>query len=337
MTTLVNDVLEALNHITGGRVVTSMDQVAAASHPFVVMKSSNIPGKSVMEFPGLVFGNPQAQVKKLAVTMTLTESAIELAGATGVDVIIAHHPIADAANSGGVPLKYYLSLYNIAVIELHEAFHGLHPGIPYLHGHRTLHVDIAYAGLPGNILFVGQALEEIKTAGDIVSRLNLLMDKATEEKMLEREKELRDSWAMEETVVATGPKILNGSPDSPVKNILHIFPHTGFSPAHLEKAVGEFPEVDTVLASISRVRPDSALVAKAKELGLNFIVGNSHAVEIFENGLPLAAAVQMLLPEVEVVLFRERVTAIPVAQAGNPNIKRYAAEIATKYLVEKTS
>ena len=63
--------------------------------------------------------------------MTLTESCIELAGATGVNVIITHHPIADAANSGGVTLENYLGLYNISAIELHEAFHGLHPGLSF--------------------------------------------------------------------------------------------------------------------------------------------------------------------------------------------------------------
>ncbi len=63
--------------------------------------------------------------------MTMTEGSIELAGATGVDAIVAHHPIAEAANSGGVILKNYLDLYNVAAFELHEAFHGLHPGIPF--------------------------------------------------------------------------------------------------------------------------------------------------------------------------------------------------------------
>lgn len=335
MSVSVTNVLHALDHITGGRVITNVNQLAGADHPFVVMKSSNIAGKSVMEFPGLVFGNPDAPVKKLAVTMTLTESNIELAGATGVDTIIAHHPIADAANSGGVPLKYYLSLYKIAVIELHEAFHGLHPGIPFLHGHQTNHVDISYGGIPGNIIFIGQALEGVNTVGDIVSRLNMMMDKATEEKMLEQEKAVRGNISIEETIVATGPKIFNGHLDSPVKNILHIFPHTGFSPAHLEKAIKDFPGIDTIVASISRVFPDNPLVAKAKELGLNFIAGNSHAVEIFENGLPLATAVQMLLPEIEVMLFKERVTSIPISQLGQSEIKRYATDIATKYLVKK--
>ncbi|WP_186304272.1 Nif3-like dinuclear metal center hexameric protein, partial [Staphylococcus epidermidis] len=105
--------------------------------PFVIKKSSNLPGKEIIETPGLVYGDRNREVKKIAVTMTMTEGSIELAGATGVDAIVAHHPIAEAANSGGVTLKNYLDLYNISAFELHEAFHGLHPGIPFLHGHEV--------------------------------------------------------------------------------------------------------------------------------------------------------------------------------------------------------
>jgi hypothetical protein len=109
---------------------------------------------------------------------------------------------------------------------------------------------------------------------------------------------------MKDSATALQGVILLGSPDSPVKNILHIFPHTGFTPEHLEKVKEEHPEADTVLATISRVKKDSALVKKAKELGLNFICGNSHALEIFENGLPLAYALRHYLPEdIEIVLF----------------------------------
>jgi hypothetical protein len=91
------------------------------------------------------------EIKKIAVLMTLTESGIELAGATGVDALVAHHPIADATNTGGVLLKTYLGLYNIAALELHEAFHGLHPGIAYLPGTFPLSCDIKYGGIPGTI------------------------------------------------------------------------------------------------------------------------------------------------------------------------------------------
>lgn len=290
--TTVNEVVKALDTITGGRVVTDISQLTAGTNPFVVMKSSNIPGKSVLEIPGLIFGHPDQVVRKVAVTMTHTESCIELAGATGVDLIIAHHPVADAANSGGVPLKYYLSLYNLAVIELHEAFHGLHPGIPFLHCHRTFRVEIAYGGIPGNILFAGRVLPEIKTAGDIIQRLNTFMGTSEEARLLEEEQVLRQCPEIRETSLEAKAELLTGTPDSPVNQVLHIFPHTGFNLHHLEQALKEHPETDTLIASISRVKAASPLAARAKESGLNFIVGNSHAVEILENGIPLAYAVK---------------------------------------------
>ncbi|MCL6609174.1 MAG: thiamine pyrophosphate-dependent dehydrogenase E1 component subunit alpha, partial [Geminicoccaceae bacterium] len=117
------------------------------------------------------------------------------------------------------------------------------------------------------------------------------------------DRELRDCPDAMETVVATGPQLLNGTPGAPVHQILHIFPHTGFSDAHLSQALSEHPQVNTIVASISRVRPSSPLVEKAREMGLTFLVGNSHAVEILENGMPLAYALRALLPAVEVWLF----------------------------------
>ncbi|GAB7387782.1 hypothetical protein BSNK01_16190 [Bacillaceae bacterium] len=329
------DVVGALDVITGGRVVKSLADVTAGGHPFVVMKSSGIPGKEVIEIPGLIYGDPNKPVKKIAVTMTMTEGSIELAGATGVDAIIAHHPIAEAANSGGVPLKNYLDLYDVAALELHEAFHGLHPGISYLHGHRVKRTEIAYGGVHGNILFVGQAFDEVKTLRDILHRLDGFMGLQQEEELWSAEKEIRRTTALTETSLVTRGRILLGNEDSPVRNILHIFPHTGFSPEHLRQAVKEHPEADTVLASISRVYEGNALVSTAQELGLNFIVGNCHVLEILENGLPLAYALAALLPEVEVVVFRERVTSIPVYEMGTPEMKRYAREMATRYLLNK--
>jgi hypothetical protein len=115
------------------------------------------------------------EVRKIAVTMTMTEGTIELARSTDVDAIIAHHPIADATNSGGVELSNYLQLYDLAAFELHEAFHGLHPGIPYLHGHRVHHVEIAFGNIHGNILFVGQAFDDVNTLGDMLNRLQQYM------------------------------------------------------------------------------------------------------------------------------------------------------------------
>jgi hypothetical protein len=83
------------------------------------------------------------------------------------------------------------------------------------------------------------------------------------------------------------------------------------------------------------VYPGNDLISKAEELGLNFICGNSHALEIMENGLPLARAIQLYLPDVEVVVFRERVTSVPLDALGSTEIQDYAHEIAKKFLVKK--
>ena len=329
----VRDVVEALNTITGGRVCRDASDLFCGKSRFVVTKSSGIPGKAVTETPGLVFGDPDQVVKKLAVCMTLTENHIELAGATGIDAIVAHHPIADAANCGGVLLKTYLGLYGIAAFELHEAFHGLHPGITYLHGHKPFRVDIAYAGIPGNVMSVGTALDGIKTAGDILKRLANFMGYDDERDMLAAERKVRKCDSVRETNVSTGGAILNGDESKPVKTILHIHPHTGFTSVHMEQAKKEHPEIDTVLASISRVDANHPLVEKAKELGLTFIVGNSHAMEILENGVPLAIAIQATLPDVEVVVLRDRVSSYPLSEIGTVAIREYGREMSEKYLL----
>lgn len=332
----VSDVLDALDIMTGGRVVKSLSDITMGNHPFVIMKTSGIPGKEVIETPGLVYGDPNKQVKKLAVAMTLTEGTIELAGATGVDAIIAHHPIAEAANSGGVPLKNYLDLYNVAVFELHEAFHGLHPGISFLHGHQAHRAEISYGGLHGNILFVGQALEGVKTIGDMLKRLDRYMGLQQEEELVKVEKEIRGSSSLTETSIVTRGRVVLGDEDSTVKNILHIFPHTGFTPEHLRQAVEEHPEADTLLASISRVYDRNELIATARELGLNFVIGNCHVLEILENGLPLAYALDMLLPDVEVVVFRERISSMSLHDMGTSEMRQYAQDMASRYLVNKS-
>ncbi len=210
----VMDVVETLDRITGGRVCVSASDLFSGRNRFVVTKSSGLPGKAVTETPGLVFGDPRKEVRKLAVSMTLTESQVELAGATGVDAIVAHHPVADAANCGGVTMKVYLGLYGIAVLELHEAFHGLHPGIAFLHGHKPFRVDIAYGGIPGNVMSVGRALDDVKTAGDVLRRLSLFMGYDVEGRMLAAERELRGCAAVEEAAAATGACILHGSESS---------------------------------------------------------------------------------------------------------------------------
>lgn len=332
---LARDVVKVLNEITGGRLITSPDDISSGRNPFVITKSSNIPGKAITELPGLVYGSQDREINKIAVMMTLTESAIELAGATGVDAILAHHPLADASNSGGVLLSCYLDLYKIVAFELHEAFHGLHPGIPFLHGHRPYHVDIKYGDITGNVMYVGEVLPEVKNIGQMIERLNILMGKETEEKALELDRSLRGCPGIEETSVSACGKIILGKPENPVKKVLHIFPHTGFTPGHLDKAVQEHSGLDTLLASISRVYPGSPLIKKAAQLGLNFICGNSHAMEIYENGLPLARAIKMCLPELEVVIFRERMSSIPIEYFGSKEIQDYGRDIAQKYLVKK--
>lgn len=335
--TKVYDLLHALDQITGGRCVRDIGDIFSGKNRFVVNKTSHIPGKACMETPGLVCGNLDAEIKKVAVTMTLTECNIELAGATGVDAIVAHHPIVEAANSGGVTMRNYLELYGLSVFELHEAFHGLHPGIAFIHGHKAFRVDIAYGGIPGNILYVGRALDGVKTLGDMLDRLDNFMGIDEEKRMLAAERNSRCCDGIVETNVATGGKIMVGDRDKPVSTVIHIFPHTGFTAEHLAKVKAEHPEADTLLTTISRVREDSPLVAKARELGMNVIVGNSHAMEILENGLPLAYAIKLLLPEVEVVLFRERITSTPIDMAGTPAIREYAADIAERFLVPNAS
>ncbi|QRG66249.1 Nif3-like dinuclear metal center hexameric protein [Brevibacillus choshinensis] len=330
--TTISDVVIALDKLSGGRVSDSNSE-----HSFAIWKDSGISGKRVQESPGLVWGDPDRKVKKLAVAMTLSEHDIELAAATGVDAIVAHHPIADAASSGGVTLKNYLSLSGLAVLELHEAFHGLHPGIAFLHGHQVRYADIHYGGVEGNVLFVGTVLPEIRVLGDILQRLDSYMGLEQEKELLKMEREIRGSSSAIEATLVTQGRIVLGSRESPVKHVLHIFPHTGFSPSHLRQAKEQFPEIDTVLASISRVRSDSELVREAERLGLRFVIGNCHVLEILENGLPLAYALEKLLPEVEVVVFRERVTSIPLREMGGERIREYAEKMADHYLVKKVN
>jgi len=331
----VKDVLLALDKITGGRVVTSGEKYVDGSNPFVVTKSSHLPGKAITETPGLVCGNYNRDVEQLGVCMTMSESDIELAGALGLDVLIAHHPIADAANSGGVPLRGYLDLYGISAFELHEAFHGLHPGIAYLHGHEAFRVEVRYGGVPGNIVFVGKTFPEVKVLQDILDRLSKHMGREMEQSLLNEERKTRGTQNIYETSIETAPSILLGKSGAPVDTVLHIFPHTGFRPEHMEQLCKEHSEIDTVVASISRVGQDHELVKKADELGLNFLVGNSHAQEIFENGTPLAKALQVYFPEIKVYLLQERVTATPVSEFGSKAIQEYSEHIVDKYLTGK--
>ncbi|RUS45197.1 Nif3-like dinuclear metal center hexameric protein [Cohnella sp. AR92] len=335
--TNVGDVLQALNVITRGRMVTDWNGIAAGAYPYVVMKSSNIPGKSVLEIPGLVFGDANQTVKRIGIGMTLTESMIELASGMELDLLIVHHPVADAASSGGVPFLQYLPLYGLSLIELHEAFHGLHPGMTFLHGHRKVKTDIAFGGVPGNVLHQGIAFDEIKTAGDILNRIGEWMGREVDLDLLAAERAIRGESALQEATLANPAKLLAGSPDQPVKHILHFFPHTGFSVANLQTALHMYPETDTLIASISRVREDHEFVRLARERGLVFIAGNPHSVEIVENGLPLAYALEMLLPSAQVFVLRERVTAVPLREIGHARMAEYGREMAGRYLIGEPS
>ncbi|MEX2416379.1 MAG: Nif3-like dinuclear metal center hexameric protein [Paenibacillaceae bacterium] len=330
---IVSNLLDALNVITKGRMVTDWNQITSGSNPYVVMKSSNIPGKNVIEIPGLIFGNMDKPITKVGVAMTLTESVIELASALEIELLVVHHPVADAANSGGVPFAHYLPLYNIDVIEIHEAFHGLHPGIAFMHGHQKLHTDINFGGIPGNVLHTGIVLEGIHTASDIISRLDLYTDREIEEGLLAFEQSVRENPDLKETTLANPPKLLSGQMDSKVNNILHFFPHTGFTVNHLTQALDLYPDTDTLIASISRVRKNHPLVKEAEKRGLTFIIGNPHSVEILENGIPLAYGIQLLLPELEVYMLRERVTASLLTSSGQPEIHQYGLDMASQYLV----
>lgn len=331
----VKDVLQALDDLTGGRCVKDPSDWSSGKNRFVVTKTSSIPGKSCTEIPGLVWGDPEMEVRKIAVCMTVTESVIELAAATGVNAIISHHPACDAANFGGVLMKTYLGLYHLAFFELHEALHGTHPGIPFLHGHKPFFTDVNYGGIPGNVVNVGNALPEVKTVGDLLDRLDGLIDADMDRRMLALERRERHSDGLQETAVAACAKILVGRRENPVKQIIHIHPHCGITAAHLEQLYRDNPEADTVVASISHVYPGNELLGKAEELGLNFLCGNSHALEIFENGVPLAYALRKALPECEVVIFRERQTAIPLDEVGSPAIRAYGQSIADQYLPKK--
>jgi hypothetical protein len=323
----VRDVLEAMKVITKGRVIGPDENPVTRSNPFIVTKTSHIPGKEVTELPGLVYGKLDDRVNKIGVVMTITEAVVELAGGMGINVLVAHHPLADATNFGGVLIKGYCDLYGLNVFEAHEAFHGRHPGISALHGYKLEKVDLNYGGIHGNVLFLGKAFPETKTLKDIIARLQSVMSERERDQFLKIERDFWKNNDIEESLASNKPIILLGTPESKVQNIIHIFPHTGFKPEHLEKVYRDNPGMDTVIASISRVRPDSAMVKKARELGLNFLVGNSHAHEIYENGIPLAKALESLLPGASIYLVEQRVTATPVGKAGNAALQEYGKKM----------
>ena len=322
--TRVGDVVDVLDAMTGGR----LSAPPGPDNPWYVTKSSGLPGKSVTETPGLVLGDTDAAVRRLAVAMTLTEHDIELARAVGVDLIVAHHPIADAASSGGVALRDYLPRYGLSVIECHEAFHGLHPGIGFLHGHAPFHHDGSFGGVHGKVVMVGRPLPGVRTLRDVMARLRRLLDRDLDEAVLREERALRGGPTIADSVTAPGLRILHGDPDALLGDaVIHAFPHTGFDADDLRLLVHDHPEAGTLILSISSAVPDDELVRVAAERGLNVVVGSSHATEILENGIPLAYALDELLPGVEVQLFRSRVVALPLDVAGTGGLAEYGRQM----------
>lgn len=329
---IVKDVFNALNILCKDRCLKKYSDFASNKNSFIVTKSSNIPGKAITELPGLICGDLNMEVKKIAVIMTLTENVIELAAATEVNVIIAHHPVGDACSCGGVLLKNYLNLYNIALFELHEAFHGLHPGISFLHGYNITSSFINYDGISGNIFYIGRPFKSIKTLGDILDRLDNFFDFEKEKHALGTRKLYPNSENICDISTCIKGKIILGTRNSKINKLLHFFPHTGFTSTHLETIITKNPDIDTLLVSISRVYPGNPLIKKAKELNLNLICGNSHTMEIYENGLPLAFALKKYLKNPNIVIFREAITSIPLENTSTETLRNYGYVIADKYL-----
>ena len=92
-----------------------------------------------------------------------------------------------------------------------------------------------------------------------------MMDMAKEHEVMGVERKYFNCSDMRDSATSLQGEILLGTPESPVNTILHIFPHTGFTPEHLVKVKEEHPEIDTVLATISRVKKDSDLVKKPRK------------------------------------------------------------------------
>jgi hypothetical protein len=320
----VQDVVDALDALTRGR----LSEPRHAENPWHVTKSSGLRGKAVTESPGLVMGEPDAPVRRLAVAMTMTEHHIELAHAAGINAIVAHHPVADAASAGGVALADYLPRYNLAVLECHEAFHGLHPGIAFMHGHEPFHHDGAFGGVHGKIVMVGRPLAGVRTLGDVLARLRLWLERDRDDEVLRAERAVRGCDTLIDSATTPGLRILVGSQDTPIgRTVIHVFPHTGFSGQDLAALLREYPDAGTVILSISGASNEDELVRTAADHRLGVIVGSSHASEILENGLPLAYALDELLPGVEVTLFRDRVVNLPLGAAAPGHLGEYSRQM----------
>ncbi len=122
-------------------------------NPFVVTKSSNIPGKAITETPGLIVGNPKMVVRKLAVGMTLTESEIELAGAT--------RGRRAGASSLRLLKRQAAEVCRCAATSTFTIWPSSRPTRPFTadtrasgswRGHVPFKTYIAYGGVPGNMV-----------------------------------------------------------------------------------------------------------------------------------------------------------------------------------------
>ena len=153
-----------------------------------------------------------------------------------------------------------------------------------------------------------------------------------EKQLLELECKLRGNIEIYETCPANRPEILAGAPENLVGTVAHIFPHTGFTAPHLVQVKKEHPEIDTLLATISRVHRGSDLLPNRQRKWASILWwATAMPWRSFENGLPLARAIQLSLPEVEVLMLRERVTATALADFGNEGIRKYADDIARTF------
>lgn len=321
------DVVAVLQQITRGRLVSSGSQ-----NPYIVPKSSGVWGKGIMETPGLVWGDLEAKVHKLGVVMTLNEAVVELAHSLGINVLVVHHPIAEAASTGGVTFVHYLSLYDLHVLELHEAFHGLHPGIPFLHGHEVIEVIPHFARQHGRVVFIGKALPSITKVEDVFARLNYFMGHTMDQAVLNYEQELRGQFDLWESGLANAPVLLSGQMSHKMGHVIHFFPHTGFSTLDLKECLLMYPDTDTLIMSISRLPKEHALISLAQENALNLIAGNTHALEVFENGYPLGYALLRQFPSVPHFLLRDWVTAQVITADPRTRLEQYGYKMAKEYL-----
>lgn len=175
-------------------------------------------------------------------------------------------------------------------------------------------------------------MPEVETLGDLLNRIDTIMGTDIESRVLTSERQIRGCTEIHETSIAARAKIFVGNPDNKLGKTITVFPHTGFSAEDLEKAYAEYPEANTVVCTISRPLPGDPLVKKAEELGLNLIAGNSHALEILENGIPLAWALRLQIPELDIHIFRERMVSLPLDHCGCTHIENYGETMARNYL-----